>query len=322
MYTNLKKDDTANVPLITIIVPVFRVEKYIRKCIESIINQTYQNLEVLLIDDGSDDGCPLICDEYSKKDKRIKVVHKKNGGLSEARNCGLEIAKGEYISFIDSDDFVESQMIERLYSCLKKTNSELSICSYSCVDEDGNDFGKKKPSFESFSCDKDEVFLLYDKPLLSWLLGVAWNKLYKKCIFDRIRYPIGKLHEDDFVSFLIYDECQSVAFVSDVLYHYTQRSKSIMKSYNIHHIDSAEAALNRIDFALKTKRFFLIPKAEDLALNTIFHSFTKALAKKEKEYALCLQKRYFITYRHITSFCNKSFSKKVKRLFIKIRCLF
>ena len=116
--------------LVSIIVPIYNVEKYIKECIDSIINQTYKNLEIILVDDGSPDCCPKICDEYSKKDKRIKVIHKENGGLSSARNAGLDVAKGEYVSFIDSDDVVDEKFIETLYNLCIENNCDISECNF------------------------------------------------------------------------------------------------------------------------------------------------------------------------------------------------
>ncbi|MBR1540013.1 MAG: glycosyltransferase [Clostridia bacterium] len=122
--------------LISIIVPVYKVEKYLDKCINSIVSQTYKNLEVILVDDGSPDSCGKMCDEWTQKDTRIKVIHKENGGLSDARNFGLDCAKGKYIQFVDSDDYIEKDMIEFLYKNLKENNADISICSNYMVDEE------------------------------------------------------------------------------------------------------------------------------------------------------------------------------------------
>lgn len=123
--------------MISTIIPVYNVDNYLPKCVDSIINQTYKNLEIILVDDGSLDRCPDICDEYAKKDKRIIVIHKKNGGLSDARNAGLEIAKGEYISFIDSDDYINEHMYEDMLSAIENVDADLCICGYDRVNDDG-----------------------------------------------------------------------------------------------------------------------------------------------------------------------------------------
>ena len=120
-------------PLISVVIPIYKVEKYLCECVDSVINQTYTNLEIILVDDGSPDNCPAICDDYASKDSRIKVIHKENGGQSSARNAGIKIAKGEYISFIDSDDYVSPVYIEQLYSTLKRSGAGLSCCTYSAL---------------------------------------------------------------------------------------------------------------------------------------------------------------------------------------------
>ena len=121
--------------LISVIIPIYRVELYLKECIDSVLNQTYKNMEIILVDDGSDDNCPNICDAYKKKDSRIQVIHKKNGGLSDARNAGIEIAKGEYICFIDSDDVIHPSFLQILYEDLIETGSDMSICHYEKVDK-------------------------------------------------------------------------------------------------------------------------------------------------------------------------------------------
>ena len=123
--------------LVSVIVPIYNVEKYLRKCVDSILNQTYKNLEIILVDDGSPDNCGNICDEYALSDSRIRIIHKKNGGLSDARNAGLDIARGNYILFVDSDDYIDETMVEKLYEALEKEKAEMSLCSFVYVNDDG-----------------------------------------------------------------------------------------------------------------------------------------------------------------------------------------
>lgn len=129
-------------PLISVIVPVYHVEKYLTKCVDSICSQTYDNLEIILVDDGGDDMCPSICDEYKKIDSRIKVIHKKNGGLSDARNAGLDIATGQYLYFVDSDDYIDDHTIEFLYASIVANGSDIAVCEYVRVSEDGEKYTK------------------------------------------------------------------------------------------------------------------------------------------------------------------------------------
>ena len=212
-------------PLISIIVPIYKVEEYIKNCIDSIISQTYKNLEIILVDDGSPDNCGNICEEYSLKDKRIKVIHKKNGGLSSARNAGLDIASGEYIGFIDSDDWIEGDMYESLYNALVEYNADISVCGRYIVQ--GNRITTISDS------EKAEVFtrrealseLVLDE--YSGMKNFAWDKLYKKELFENIRYPEGKYYEDIFTTYKLFSLSNKIVDIKSPKYYYLLREDSI-----------------------------------------------------------------------------------------------
>ena len=244
-----------NEPKISIIVPVYKVEKYLKKCVDSILAQTYENLEVILVDDGSPDTCPAICDEFSKKDKRIKVIHKKNGGLSDARNAGLEIATGEYIGFVDSDDFISSEMYSVLLCNLLKSKADLAICNYVRVDECGKvavDLSMKE-TLKNRCFSRKEFIEELLKPYGGYYV-VAWNKLYKRKIFENIRFPYGKQHEDEFIIHHIVSKCEKIVFVEEELYYYLQREGSIMSnSFNVKFMDYGDALIDRYRFTKKMK---------------------------------------------------------------------
>lgn len=213
--------------LISIIVPVYNVERYLKDCIESILAQTYKNFELILVDDGSPDKCGKICDYYGKKDRRIKVIHKLNGGLSDARNAGIEIAKGDYIGFVDSDDFIMPDMYEKLLDACIKYSADISMCGRNIVNENKDVIG------ELFVIDKIEK---YDKKdaigkLLLWdsCDSAAWDKLYKRSIFEEVRYPVGVMSEDYAVTARLFANANSIVHVGEPLYNYTQRSNSITK---------------------------------------------------------------------------------------------
>ncbi len=216
--------------LISVIVPVYKVELYLKKCVDSLLNQTYKNLEIILVDDGSPDNCPKICDEYAKKDNRIKVIHKKNGGLSSARNAGLDIAKGDYIAFVDSDDYVHSDYINKLYNQVKKDGSSLAICGVQIVNENGTNLDSSKFDIKSKFIPEVEKFnLLFLENSISPI--VAWNKLYSAEIWKDLRYPNGKIHEDEFVIFDVLNNAKNgVSVLSEKLYYYLVRENSIMGS--------------------------------------------------------------------------------------------
>ncbi|PXV62538.1 glycosyl transferase family 2 [Dysgonomonas alginatilytica] len=217
-----------NQELVTIIVPVYNVEQYLPKCLDSIISQIYKNIEIILINDGSTDRSLAICEEYKEKDNRITIFNQKNQGLSSARNVGLDNAKGDFISFIDSDDFVAADFISELYTLLKDTDSDIVQCDYIQVEEDDAVFIPKSSSFrtEEFSA-YEYLQRLYSKKIYPRNV-VVWNKLYHKNIWDNIRFPLGKLNEDEAVVHYIYDRATKITVSSKILYFYLKRSGSIM----------------------------------------------------------------------------------------------
>ncbi len=228
---------------ISVIVPIYKVESYLNRCVESIVNQTYQNLEIILVDDGSPDNCPKVCDEWSIKDSRIKVIHKKNGGLSDARNAGMEIASGKYISFIDSDDYISLDFFETLLSIMEKENSDIVECNVVKFYEDGR--------YEKYSDDL-AVTTFDTESALSGLIAEnpfhqhVWNKLYKTQLVKDIPYAVGKLNEDEFWTYQVFGRAQKVSKINKTMYYYFQRNSSIMgESYNIRRLDALEGKANR-----------------------------------------------------------------------------
>ena len=213
--------------MISVVVPIYNVEKYIRKCIDSIKKQTYRNIEIILVDDGSPDKCGEICDEYAESDKRIKVIHKRNGGLSDARNVGIDIAKGKYITFVDSDDYVEEDYVMYLYSLIKKYNTEMSICSYYVEDYKNKriDLGAK---YQEKALEKIECI---SRMLCENGFAVsAWAKMYNLELFQDIRYPVGKLCEDNGTTYKLIEQCDLIAYGNESKYIYIKREDSIMNS--------------------------------------------------------------------------------------------
>lgn len=208
--------------LISVIVPVYKVEEYLRRCIDSIINQTYKNLEIILVDDGSPDNCGKICDEYAKKDDRINVIHKENGGLSDARNAGIDIANGKYITFIDSDDYVSEDYVEFLYSLIKENNADISMGKHFIIYK--NDIINTGTDLKNILKPKEAL----EKMLYSNDLDVsAWAKLYKKELFQNIKYPKGRLYEDAATTYKLIDKSKIIAFYSKPIYYYVIRDNSI-----------------------------------------------------------------------------------------------
>jgi len=210
--------------LISIIVPVYNVENYLRKCLDSILVQTYSLFEVIVIDDGSTDKCSQICDEYARKDRRIKVVHKENGGLSDARNAGIKIAQGEYLLFVDSDDYIQDNMLEILMKSIEETNADIVITTkYFTVSAKNDKFvseitGKKVCNSGQAL---EEIFCHNSR----W---EAWGTLFKKSLFDNMEFPKGKLYEDIALIPLIILKAEEVCLLEGAYYYYYIREGSIM----------------------------------------------------------------------------------------------
>lgn len=239
-------------PLISVVVPVYGVEKYLPKCVDSILNQTYQNLEIILVDDGSPDNCGRICDSYAEKDSRIRVIHQKNGGLSAARNAGVAVAKGEYISFIDSDDYISPNMYTRMYDAIRENGAQLCICAMRWVHEDGSVFaGMEQGAIRDEVLTKVAAFQkLHGKNGANYVTAV--NKLYHRSLFDNVTFPVGRIHEDEFTVHLFMAQCEKVVCIGEELYFYVQRAGSITNSrYTIRKLDGVRAMWARYRFFRK-----------------------------------------------------------------------
>ncbi|BBH27394.1 glycosyl transferase family 2 [Intestinibaculum porci] len=230
-------------PLISVIVPIYNVEQYLKRCVESIRRQTYSNLEIILVDDGSPDNCGKICDDYKKEDNRIKVIHKKNGGLSDARNAGIEIAQGEYITCIDSDDFISQFFIENLWIAIQKSGCEIATSWFADYYEGDNIPEAKKVDMKDIAVLSREEF--YKKLLYQDGVEVsAWGKLYKTDLFEGVKYPVGKLYEDIPTTYLLVEKTNKVAVIPNIDYFYFQRSTSIAQTtFSMRKMD----AINHMD---------------------------------------------------------------------------
>ncbi len=211
-------------PKISVIVPVYKVEKYLYQCVESIICQTYKNLEIILVDDGSPDNCPEMCDEWASKDSRIKVIHKQNGGLSDARNAGIDVATGRYLFFIDSDDIIEKNCIKDLYDLLVRYDVDISIIT-KFVFEDG-----KPIDIDGITAEEPIYGTSYEmlKLMFKRFYCEAWGKLYKAELFDTLRYPKGMIYEDYYLTPRLISKAKNAVFCNSKQYYYRLRENSIM----------------------------------------------------------------------------------------------
>lgn len=268
-------------PLISVIIPVYKVEKFLPRCIDSVMKQTYTNLEIVLIDDGSPDQCGELCESYAKKDKRICVIHKENGGLSDARNVALDMIHGEYVCFIDSDDFVTIHYIENLYNAIKKTQADMSCSSFinyfendSILQKTSNEIEDTLVTYTSEQC--LEKMLYQDK-----IETVAWGKLYDATLFKDIRYPKGKLYEDVCVTYKLIHRANKIVVFDNKDYYYYQREDSIQyKKFTLAKMDAIWHMRELVEFVEKE-----YPMLQQAAICRYFSAVCNILFQiPEKEY--------------------------------------
>lgn len=257
--------------LISVIVPIYKVEQYLDRCVRSIVDQSYENLEIILVDDGSPDNCGAMCDAWAKKDSRIRVIHKLNGGLSDARNAGVRVCNGEYVVFADSDDYLAAEMIGELYRATLVHDAKLAICRVCCVDDRGNATGEADALRMPRECLSAEELLPMFYQAAGQFYIVAWNKLYHRSLLNEEVFPVGKWHEDEFIAAQIIWAAKRIALVDYEGYCYiTKRSGSIMASNDdLRHLDALEALLIRYRFYQQIGQFHLLHETRARVLKAL-----------------------------------------------------
>ncbi len=292
---------------VSIIVPVYNMDAYLDRCLESITRQTFADFEVLLVDDGSTDGSGRRCDEWEQNDPRIRVIHKDNGGLSDARNAGLNAAEGEFIAFVDSDDYLAKDMLEKLLAAITKQDAEMGICGFLCVDENGeliSDRNEWMPIQDEVITGTEAIRKTFQKK--GWYYTTPWNKLYRRELFSELRFPKGKIHEDDFVAHLLLGSCRRIACIHDIGYYYVQRAGSIIHSRsqksNLH---ASEAYLDRARYTYARQ----LPSYASQAYFTSAMFLSKVYSGRVKNPALRSearrQKQAFRSNLYLRQYCSK-----------------
>lgn len=297
---------------ISIIVPVYNVEKYLSKCIDSILNQSFKDFELILVNDGSTDNSGKICDEYKKNNTNITVIHKKNGGLSSARNTGLSICKGEYIAFIDSDDYIHPKMFEVLYNNLILYAADISICDYERVIEKTENKVEEINNIVVKQYDNIEAIeRLYTEDNAKFI--ICCNKLYKRELFNNIKFENGKYHEDEYIIPKILYKCKKVIFNDCKLYYYLIRPGSITgKGFNIHKLDALDAFEERIKFFEENNLIQFRNKAEYDYLCRVFkYYFTiEKYIPNNKQILINIKRNFKKMYKKLKT--NSYYSTKEK----------
>ncbi|MDD3429795.1 MAG: glycosyltransferase [Oscillospiraceae bacterium] len=267
-------------PVVSVIVPVYNVKDYLPRCVASILGQTYSDLEIILVDDGSTDGSGRLCDHYAEQDSRIQVIHKENGGLSDARNAGLDIATGEYITLIDSDDYVAPYYTEVLLSLALSNKAQIAVGTWQEIyTEETQALQVEEQKVQVVSNLQALETMLYQKVFDT----SAWVKLYKRSLFEKVRYPKGMLFEDLFTTYKLLWQCDTVAYTSQKLYGYYQRSNSIMNvaftPRRMHQVEAAEQILSFV----KENCPSLVPAAQARYVSSLCQTYLLIPADKYKD---------------------------------------
>lgn len=256
-------ENAEKTPELSIIVPIYKVEKYLDECIQSILHQTFTDFELILVDDGSPDACPQMCDAAAEQDSRVRVIHQKNGGLSAARNTGIEAARGNWLGFVDSDDFVAPDMYEKLYHAAVNAGADCAMCSVQLIHEDGSrmDTLQHWKVYGGGYTGEDILKTITWQNNAPYL--VAWNKLYRREVFRTLRYPVGRINEDVFVFAELFDTIKKVACVEQPLYFYRQRKDSIMQSKcTLRNLDEMWSFVHCFECFQRSGRMEMLPFVE------------------------------------------------------------
>lgn len=283
--------------LISVIIPAYNVKDYLDRCMDTVLKQTYKNIEIFLVDDGSTDDTGKLCDKYAEKDSRVKVIHKKNGGVSRARNAALDMITGEYICFVDSDDYTSLEMFEKLISAVKENDCDIAICG-KYIEDDGQISieGPKVDQMLIFDNDGAIDRLIEDKIINNY----PWDKIYKKYLFDNIRFPEGRNYEDVAIMHKVFYKAKKICRIPECLYYYQKRSGSISdhltdkRKWYRNCLDMLTAKIERYMFLRKRKKEILTQKCMASIIPTIYEAIRLGHAfsdnEKYKQYMCFLKK--------------------------------
>ncbi len=300
--------------LISVIIPVYKVEKYLDRCIESVVNQTYGKLEIILVDDGSPDGCPLICDEWAKRDQRVSVIHQENKGLGMARNLGLKIAKGEYLVFLDSDDYLSENAVEIFHSRMIVDHSDMAIGKHVDIYDDGTINDKFSAWINDGVVTNDDVFRKMGDD--NRYTVSVWGKMFKRDLFEGVEFPTLKCGEDLWIFPYIIDKCKCISVVDEICYFYYQRVDSIV------HQLTQDRLFDDISARIHFSRFLMERGYSKSALKWFEISLSKAMSIRDKKKVEKLFKEKFSAVEIRTLLLSGNLSMKVKWICLYVPVLF
>lgn len=296
---------------ISLIVPVYKVEPYIRKCVDSLLYQTLSEIEIILIDDGSPDNCGEICDEYAKKDSRIVVIHKENGGLSSARNAALDVCKGEYVMFVDSDDYVEPTFCEEALKMIR--DNHVMCASFGYYEYIGTETTVWRTKIPRVVEAEDAIRSLITSDDV--IYNLACNKIYHKSLFENMRYPIGKHYEDQGTTYKLFDLAGKIYVSSALLYHYVRRGDSIAQTDSVYTVKSPKNINDLFDLWCERLSFFKLNYPNLVSLE--YEQLTKHVLRGMRVLSWKKNKEIVSKFKH---FLNDN-EKEIKSLHLSIYTL-
>lgn len=299
--------------LISVIVPIYNVERYLEKCIDSILTQTWRELEIILCDDGSTDSCGAICDRYAVRDDRIRVIHKPNGGLSDARNAGIEAASGNWYVFIDSDDFITPDTIERMYHAALSTGSQIAVCNMVRIYDDGGTEGFYNPVTEQTLLTGQDRFETLKQPS-------ACNKIFRADLFDGVRFPKGKFYEDTFVYHILAHRSKNIVLTGHDGYFYLSRRESILghPKYTDRYFDFVEAVHTRVAYLLAHR----VPHYGEEACLSLYAAVSNAeklvpKTEQNREKFARMRQWYRTAYDHLIKHPDTNLKQKLRLVLLR-----
>ena len=277
--------------MVSVIIPAYNVEQYVERCVYSVTKQTYRNLEIILVDDGSTDCTGIICDKLAKEDNRILVIHKTNGGLSDARNAGIDVSRGEYISFVDSDDYIASDMLEHMMNAMCETDISMVVVGFWKQSGDAREYCG--PTTERVVSSEEALKDIY---IGHEIYPASWNKLYRRALFNNNRFAVGMINEDSEIITKLLMECNRVALVSKPLYIYMIREGSITQSsFSSKDYNGIKAYRTAVDVCKKRKKS-LLPYARYYETSRIYNTYIELVTSDERmiKYRFLLRVNLFV----------------------------
>ena len=299
--------------LVSVIIPIYNVEAYLDRCIASVANQTYSHLEIILVDDGSTDRSPQICDDWAKKDTRIRAMHQANGGVSAARNAGLQAACGEWIMQVDSDDYIACESVAWLLRAAEETDSDMAMCDFTKGSEDSHEFAAAYPESVEVIDGVTAISRIYTDSHHALRYAVPWNRLCRRKLYEGLAYPQGRIFEDIYMTHQLLFRCKRIAVLNEPLFYYYQRPNSIMNAeFSMKKLDYLQALVERVAFFGERGLEELESIAYDELLHSLIWEYSRTRDMLHSEEGMAYVKKLFRQV-YKKGYASKRYPKETKR---------